>query len=67
MCALAGEVGGFMGLLMGASVMTLIELLDLIIYNLFRKAKARQNATHRLSAKVADSSLSFSNKNAANA
>ena len=35
----AGEVGGFMGLLVGASVLTLCELLDLIIYNLFLKCR----------------------------
>ena len=28
-----GEVGGFMGLLLGASVISIVELLDLIIFN----------------------------------
>ena len=28
-----GEVGGLMGLLLGASVMTIFEFVDLIIYN----------------------------------
>ena len=35
---LTGDVGGYMGLLLGASVVTVFELLDFIIYNLFKKA-----------------------------
>ncbi|CAD5125315.1 DgyrCDS13558 [Dimorphilus gyrociliatus] len=34
---LLGNVGGFMGLLLGASVLTVFELLDLLIYNIFVK------------------------------
>ena len=29
-----GEIGGFLGLLLGASVMTLAEVLDLVLYRL---------------------------------
>ena len=32
-----GEIGGFMGLLLGGSVLTVLELLDLIIYNILKK------------------------------
>ncbi|CAD5125314.1 DgyrCDS13557 [Dimorphilus gyrociliatus] len=34
---LLGNVGGFMGLLLGASVLTVFELLDLLIYNILLK------------------------------
>ena len=34
---LAGDIGGIMGLLLGASVLTIFELLDLILYNSLRK------------------------------
>lgn len=38
---LSGDLGGFLGLLVGGSVLTTAEILDLIIYNtmlkLFRK------------------------------
>ena len=37
-----GEAGGYMGLLIGASWLTLCELLDLFIYNLFLKLIYRQ-------------------------
>ena len=32
-----GETGGFMGLMMGASVMTLVEFIDLLMYKLILK------------------------------
>ena len=32
-----GEVGGYMGLLLGASTLTVLEVVDLIIYHLLRK------------------------------
>ena len=32
-----GEVGGYMGLLIGASALTICEVLDLIIYNIILK------------------------------
>ncbi len=41
-------MGGYMGLLLGASVMTLCEVLDLILYNWARKLKSKK--------KVGDSS-----------
>ena len=36
---ISGEVGGYMGLLVGASVLTVCELLDLFIYNCFIKVR----------------------------
>ena len=33
----SGELGGFMGLLIGGSVISVVEILDLILYNLARK------------------------------
>ena len=32
-----GDVGGFMGLLLGGSALTLCELVDLILFNFFKK------------------------------
>ena len=40
----SGEMGGYMGLLLGASVLTLCEILDLLLYNLFVKC---MDHTHR--------------------
>ncbi|ELT96394.1 hypothetical protein CAPTEDRAFT_188177 [Capitella teleta] len=42
---LFSEIGGYMGLLLGGSCITLIEFLDLFLYNCFRKAtrKKRRN------------------------
>ena len=42
---LAGDVGGYMGLLLGASAVTVFELLDVIIYNLFKKATGSKRNT----------------------
>ena len=33
----SGEVGGYMGLLIGASALTILEIVDLIVYNFFLK------------------------------
>ena len=33
----AGELGGLMGLLLGASALSIFEVFDLFIYNIFRK------------------------------
>lgn len=33
----AGDIGGLLGLLLGASAVTLFEVLDLILYNTLRK------------------------------
>ena len=46
----AGEIGGFMGLLLGGSVLTILELLDLIIYNIVRKiltCRHREDFAHK--------------------
>ena len=42
-----GDMGGFMGLLLGASVMTICELLDLMIYNCFRKLRNRRRVNSK--------------------
>jgi hypothetical protein len=42
--AFAGEVGGYMGLLLGGSCITLIELLDLIVYNCCCKRSRNKEA-----------------------
>ena len=34
---IAGDVGGYMGLLLGASAVTVFEVLDLLIYNMILK------------------------------
>ena len=33
----SGEIGGYMGLLLGGSVITIVEILDLFIYNIFSR------------------------------
>ena len=35
--SISGDVGGYMGLLLGASVLTICEIIDLFLYNAFRK------------------------------
>ncbi len=37
--SLLSEVGGFLGLLLGASVLTVVELVDYIVLNLVQKLK----------------------------
>jgi hypothetical protein len=32
-----GEIGGYMGLLLGGSAITVVEFIDLLIYNFFRR------------------------------
>ena len=39
--SLMGEVGGFMGLLLGASIITLIELIDFLFMACLKRCKAR--------------------------
>ena len=37
-----GDMGGYLGLLIGASAITVFELVDLIVYNCFRKMLLRE-------------------------
>ena len=41
----SGELGGMAGLLLGASVMTFCELVDLVIYNCARKIRNRRRVS----------------------
>ena len=41
--SLLGEVGGFMGLLLGASVMTILESIDFIILAIYKAILKRGN------------------------
>ena len=50
MLNITGEVGGYMGLLIGGSVLTLLEVIDLFIYNMFTKLMDR----HKQRKKVVD-------------
>ena len=38
----SGEVGGYMGLLIGASALTLLEFFDLIVYNTILKCMEKK-------------------------
>ena len=50
-----GDLGSYMGLLLGASVITLVELLDLILYNCFlRCRRKRKNACANQKSNVAE-------------
>ena len=44
-CCFKGDMGGYMGLLLGASVITLIEVLDLIIYNAILRCSRRRQVS----------------------
>ena len=44
---IAGEIGGYMGLLIGASTMTLLEVLDLVVYNFVAKCMRKGSMTQR--------------------
>ena len=52
MMCFSGDMGGYMGLLLGASCMTLIELLDLLIYSGARKCKSRNQVGSSTSSKA---------------
>ena len=41
----SGEVGGYMGLLIGASALTLLEFFDLIVYNTILKCMEKKRRT----------------------
>ncbi len=41
--SLLGEIGGFLGLLLGASVLTVCEIFDFIVVNCVAACKAKRN------------------------
>ena len=41
----SGDMGGFMGLFLGASVLTLCELFDFLIYNCVRKLRTQRRVS----------------------
>ena len=43
----AGDIGGYMGLLLGGSAITILEFLDLIIYNTLRKLSDRNGNANK--------------------
>ena len=49
-----GEVGGFMGLLLGGSIISIFELLDFVLYNMMKKMYQKRNNLRRTSAEVAE-------------
>ena len=49
--SLVSEIGGFMGLLLGASVLTVCELVDYLSLVLMRKCSATSNVTKRAARK----------------
>ena len=46
-CTVTGDIGGSMGLFIGASALTIFELLDVFAYVLFRKAAPKPATKHR--------------------
>ena len=46
-CVFSGDLGGYLGLLVGATVLTVIEVFDLIIYNCVRKCNDRRKENHK--------------------
>ena len=40
---ISGDIGGYMGLLLGASVMTVFEFVDFIFYNIAAKLYKKQS------------------------
>ncbi len=49
---LFSDIGGFMGLLLGGSLLTVCELLDLLFYNLGHKVRCECRVCELLSAQV---------------
>ena len=41
-----GDLGGYMGLLIGASVVTVCEFLDFIIYNIMKKKRTKSETNN---------------------
>ena len=44
--SLLGEVGGFLGLLLGASILTVCELVDFLTLSFLNKWRARKQVAH---------------------
>ena len=42
-CLFTGDIGGYMGLFLGASIVTVCEIFDVVIYNALRKLKCRHS------------------------
>jgi len=40
-CCIAGDIGGYLGLLIGGSALTIIEIVDLVFYNALLKFLGR--------------------------
>ena len=38
---LVGEIGGFLGLLLGGTVITVCELIDVVLYNAVKKCRLK--------------------------
>jgi len=45
-CLFAGDLGGYLGLLIGGSTLTIIEVVDLIFYNSLLKCCRRRSAAN---------------------
>ena len=45
----SGEIGGFMGLLIGASVISIVELMDLVVFNWLHKALIKRKMNRQVS------------------
>ena len=41
-CLLTGDIGGYLGLLIGGSVLTVIEVIDLVFYNSLMRCCGRR-------------------------
>ena len=52
--SLFGEIGGFLGLLLGASVLTLIEIFDFIIVTAYTACAEKRNRNRKNGEQEAD-------------